>query len=59
MKYIALLLFLTSCSTASYEKNKVLNFDYCNNQCVDAGKTMKTFEQGLGYVKCECECKKP
>lgn len=36
------------------ERNKRVNYDFCRASCADAGTPMKTFEQGLGYVKCEC-----
>jgi hypothetical protein len=58
MKYFFLIFaFLCSCGLHDdYEKNKKLNFDTCNKSCLDNNKTMKHFEQGLGYVICECEC---
>jgi len=52
---ILLMLFLVfaGCDTG-YEANKRINFDVCKMQCIDAGTSLGTFEQGLGYVKCSC-----
>jgi len=50
------LLTLMACGKADkeYEVNKRLNFDVCTEQCIKAGTSMGTFEQGMGYVKCTC-----
>jgi hypothetical protein len=58
IKTFVIVLFLMmslACSDRPYESNKKVNFDLCNKQCADAGTTLKQFEQGLGYVKCECQ----
>jgi hypothetical protein len=56
MKCIAciVLVSLLACSN-DYEENKMLNFDACIDRCAKSGQTIKTFEQGLSYVKCECQ----
>ena len=48
------LLLLACLGCGDYEANRRVNFDACSKRCADTGTTMKRFEQGLGYVACEC-----
>lgn len=59
MKAIVMFVLLALCACDSMEANKRMNFDVCDKRCTDRGTTMKKFEQGLGYVTCECSEKKP
>ncbi len=51
---LVMLLTLTECGNDGIEANKRFNFDVCNKQCAEAGTSLGTFEQGLGYVRCSC-----
>ena len=46
---------LAFCSYDAMEENKRMNFDVCDKRCRASAQVMKTFEQGIGYVKCECQ----